>query len=228
LNEFLTAGNDMPGLKELSPSRDLENTIQWLIHYSASTEIDWNVVLRVGNSWFDRIADPCRKPTRWEQRVAFKRLDEEMQSLKKAAGDETSLNKAMLDNPRRALSERLGQVMLIMFLPPVGRNLDDRATMTFEMTKLGFALAAYRADHNAYPAKLADLMPKYVREVPRDVFHDSVLHYRRESEGYLLYSVGANGRDDGGKGFENERRGDKSVGQDWDDIVVRVPVPARK
>ncbi len=79
--------------------------------------------------------------------------------------------------------------------------------MRFELDKLGFALAAYRADHGAYPAKLADLTPNYVAEVPKDIFNDSELHYRLEGKGYLLYSVGVNGKDDGAKSYEDRKKG---------------------
>jgi len=65
--------------------------------------------------------------------------------------------------------------------------------MQFDLTKLAFALAAYHADRGAYPAKLADLVPKYVAEVPKDIFSAAELHYRWEGGGYLLYSVGVNG-----------------------------------
>jgi hypothetical protein len=90
--------------------------------------------------------------------------------------------------------------------------------MQFELTKLAFALAAYRADNGSYPPKLADLTPKYVAEVPKDIFADAELHYSREGEGFLLYSVGVNGRDDGGKTFD-----DRKEDEDWDDLVVRMP-----
>ena len=90
--------------------------------------------------------------------------------------------------------------------------------MTFDLTKLALALAAYRADHGAYPAKLSDLTPKYVTEVPKDIFSDSELHYRQENGGYLLYSVGSNGKDDGGKGIA-----DRKEGEDWDDLAVHMP-----
>ncbi len=78
----------------------------------------------------------------------------------------------------------------------------------------------YQADHGSYPVKLGDLAPDYVVEVPKDVFNDSELHYRLEGEGYLLYSVGVNGKDDGAKSYE-----DRKKDEDWDDLVVRVPAP---
>ena len=78
--------------------------------------------------------------------------------------------------------------------------------MQFELDKLAFALAAYRADQGSYPAKLADLKPKYVAEIPKDIFNDGELHYRQEGTGCLLYSVGVNGQDDGQKPVMTAKR----------------------
>lgn len=61
------------------------------------------------------------------------------------------------------------------------------------------ALSAYRAKHGEYPASLTELVGRYLREVPADPFGGEALCYRREgNEGYLLYTVGPNLRDDGG------------------------------
>jgi hypothetical protein len=206
----------------LNGSKQLRNTAASLLHYSAGTAVDWDIVLRMGNAWFDRIADAYRKPTRAAQREALRKLDEDFRKLKTTAEDTASLEKSMLGDPRKALSERLGQVILIMFSPSITLNVncEDRATMTLELTKLAFALAAFRADHGAYPPKLADLAPKYVAAVPKDIFANSDLHYRLGGKGYLLYSVGVNGKDDGAKSSE-----DRKKGEDWDDLVVRIPAP---
>ena len=92
--------------------------------------------------------------------------------------------------------------------------------MKSELIGLGFALAAYRADRGSYPAKLAQLSPQYIAKLPKDIFnHDAELQYRLEGEGYRLYSVGLNGKDDGGNTQEDDASGKKG----WDDIVVRVP-----
>ena len=67
--------------------------------------------------------------------------------------------------------------------------------------------------------RLADLKPAYVAEVPKDLFTDADLHYRREGNGYLLYSVGPSGKDDGGKGYGDN----KEDYAKWDDMVIRMP-----
>ena len=46
------------------------------------------------------------------------------------------------------------------------------------------------------------------------------LIYRLEGDGYLLYSVGVNGIDDGGQGYDDDPKGD--------DLVIRWPVPDPK
>jgi hypothetical protein len=130
------------------------------------------------------------------------------------------LEKLIRENPYKAVCVRFGEILLSFFLPSLMSDFDfeNRVTMQFELDKLGFALAAYRADRGAFPATLNELVPQYVARLPDDVFNDSPLHYRLEDRGYLLYSVGANGRDDGGRALED----DKNAGKDWDDLVVRV------
>jgi hypothetical protein len=70
------------------------------------------------------------------------------------------------------------------------------------------------------------------RKCPRTFFNDAELHYRREGDGFLLYSVGINGRDDGAKTYEDQKKDAKNKdlvkrGEDWDDLVVRIKGPVR-
>ncbi len=225
LRELLAFFDDTAWSKDLRGPGDMKDTIKSLIHHSTSAAIDWDYILRMGNSWYDRIADAYRKPTRAERVKALNKIDKEIGELKKTAADAKSLDNLMAANPRKALSERVSQVLLTMFLQeePLYSQTEDRWTMRFELDKLSFALAAYHADHDTYPKKLTDLAPRYVVEVPKDIFNNSELHYRLEGRGYLLYSVGVNGKDDGAKSYENRKKD-----EDWDDLVVRVPAPKQK
>ncbi|MBN2022158.1 MAG: hypothetical protein JW809_05145 [Pirellulales bacterium] len=204
---------------ELSEWKGLKKTIHSLVRHGAGTEIDWDVVLRLGNSWYDWIAGAYRQPTRAQRREALRKLTDDLAALRRTAEDAESLDKLIAADPRKALSERLGQVLLVMFIDdfPSTAGADDRQTMRSELNELGFALAAYRANRGAYPAKLTDLVPKYVAEVPKDLFTDGEPHYRTEGDGFVLYSVGVNGRDDGAKSYKD---GPKENG--YDDLVVRV------
>lgn len=103
-------------------------------------------------------------------------------------------------------------------------DAEDRAAMQPDLVCVGPALAAYRADHSAYPAKLTGLASRYVAEIPIDVFIAAPLHYKQQGDGCLLCSVGPNGKDDGGKGRDDNCK----AGDDVDDLAVRLPAAARK
>ncbi|MGD9721542.1 MAG: hypothetical protein AB7O59_06360 [Pirellulales bacterium] len=61
------------------------------------------------------------------------------------------------------------------------------------------AVRHYMFEHKVPPESLSDLVPKYFAAVPLDPYSDGRLVYRRTADGYVLYSVGINGRDDGGQ-----------------------------
>ena len=62
------------------------------------------------------------------------------------------------------------------------------------------ALRAYRLEHGAYPGTLARLSPAYLKQMPSDPFAaNGPLHYKHQGINYVLYSVGPDGRDDGGR-----------------------------
>ncbi|MEN6459049.1 MAG: hypothetical protein ABFC63_08970 [Thermoguttaceae bacterium] len=185
--------------------------------------IDWDIVLRIGNSWYDRAVVAAREPTRAQRIKAMDAIQAELRMVVGSARtmDATSLGLLVLGNTRKAVSERLGQILVGMLLPAfsAASHAEDRATTRIELNDLAFALAAYRADHGSYPVALADLSPRYIAVVPKDTFNrDADLHYKRQGNGYLLYSVGINGADDGGRGTEDGR-----AGEGWDDLTVRVP-----
>ena len=60
------------------------------------------------------------------------------------------------------------------------------------------ALERHRLAHGAYPETLEALVPHYLARVPRDIIAGAPLHYRRTEGSFVLYSVGWNGKDDGG------------------------------
>ena len=181
--------------------------------------IDRNIVLRGTNSWYDRLVAAIAEPTCAKRRNTMAEVDRGLSQQVATAKGWTSLASQVIDR-RVAVSTRVGLLFARMMVSAVdgASTAEDRATMQFDVTKLAFALAAYHARHSRYPAKLATLVPKYVKEVPKDIFNnDADLHYLREGDGYLLYSVGDNGKDDGGK-----TRDDAKNGENWDDLVVRM------
>lgn len=68
-----------------------------------------------------------------------------------------------------------------------------------EVTMLGVALKIYKARHGAYPDSLGALTPEILDKVPSDPFTGKDFIYRKQGNGFLLYSIGPDLRDDRGK-----------------------------
>jgi hypothetical protein len=61
------------------------------------------------------------------------------------------------------------------------------------------ALRCYRSDKGRLPARIDDLVTNYLWEVPLDPFTGRPIIYRPQTTNWLLYSVGPDGVDDGGR-----------------------------
>jgi len=64
---------------------------------------------------------------------------------------------------------------------------------------LGFALKCYKERQGRYPGALEDLVPGVLQELPQDPFTGRPFRYQRKGEGFIVYSLGENGTDEGGK-----------------------------
>jgi hypothetical protein len=69
---------------------------------------------------------------------------------------------------------------------------------TVDLARTACALERYRLAHGSYPGSLDVLAPQFIDQVPHDLINGQPLHYRRKDDGYVLYSVGWNEKDDGG------------------------------
>ncbi len=67
-------------------------------------------------------------------------------------------------------------------------------------TKAGLACKIYRMKTGHYPESLDALVPEFLDAVPLDPFTGQPLIYRLQDGGVLIYSVGSNKKDDGGRG----------------------------
>ena len=68
------------------------------------------------------------------------------------------------------------------------------------MTIAAIAIKRYELQHQQLPPTLENLTPAFLKTTPLDYMNGQALHYRKNQDGtFLLYSVGLNGVDDGGK-----------------------------
>ena len=183
--------------------------------------IDWNEPMNVGNHWYDRIAEAGRKPTFEERREAYAALDDEVQKMAKEVKDTKSLAASIFlsGSPRKAIGRRVGTILVALLLPAVRAAADAeiRSRELIDLTRMSFALSAYKSDNGTFPETLDKLAPKYIPELPTDYFAPGPYHYERTATGYLLYGVGQNGKDDGGKSIFEEQSG-------GDDLLVSYSI----
>ena len=74
------------------------------------------------------------------------------------------------------------------------------------------ALRAYRCDQGNGPDSLTQLVPKYLQSLPTDPFSGKPLVYRQTGTNWLLYSLGPDRVDDGGKPVGKIISGDYLIG----------------
>jgi hypothetical protein len=203
--------------------------------------VDWNLVLRETNRWYDRLVAAAKMSDHAARAVAMQQLDADVQQLVVQSRMPSTWLAGVLSRQQR--SKLVSSIMLGLFLPAVNAAVaaEDRANTMLELTRLAATLAVYRAEHGAYPEKLDDLVPNVLQELPRDLYNARPFVYKRDGEGYLLYSTGENGTDDGGsnqqmrifKGQQsselseaNAQAPDATIPAEADDMSIRVPRPA--
>ena len=72
------------------------------------------------------------------------------------------------------------------------------------LVEVVYALRAYRVQHGKYPDKLDELTPSILPRIPTDPFTaGAALKYRRAGGSYALYSIGPDGKDDGGTAIDS-------------------------
>jgi hypothetical protein len=76
-----------------------------------------------------------------------------------------------------------------------------------QITLTAIALKRYQLRHGVLPPALADLVPEFLPEIPRDPMDGLPLRYRLKEAGqFVLYSIGDDGRDDGGDPASEQNR----------------------
>ncbi len=84
-------------------------------------------------------------------------------------------------------------------------DLDTRAQL--RAARVGLAVERHRVAHGELPESLDTLVPEFLDRVPKDPFGDGPLKYERLENGFMVYSIGVDEEDDGGKepGWIEER-----------------------
>ena len=185
---------------------------------------DPNVALRVINSWYDRFTAPFDSPDFGERQAGLENVMMEFMAMVREAGRKGTSLEGILsrlvegsEEQRIWLSEHVGKIILVQLVPALDRahNTVAVAVMMGHLWKVAVRLELYRLKHGGYPAGLDEVAPGGLSGIPTDLFSVLPLRYVKKVDGFLLYSVGLNGKDEGGA-YDEENNNSK------DDIAVRV------
>jgi hypothetical protein len=178
---------------------------------TAQMNIIWDEALRTSRKEWDRWVAAVRTPITSGRQ---KQLEALLTELRPFNNFDAAV--AYKEGSPELAGERMGRMLVAKLLPALkdAAVIEERTRMRADLVQLGCALAAYHAERGAYPETLEALQPAYCTEVSADRFTGKPLRYRRQDRGYLLYSVGENAADDGGRPSNAHPPGD--------DIVLQI------
>lgn len=78
-----------------------------------------------------------------------------------------------------------------------------RYTASLDVARTALALVLYKKTHGSYPDRLDNTVPHFINEIPADTFSGKPLVYKKSDNGFILYSLGPNMKDDDGALLED-------------------------
>lgn len=179
--------------------------LEWLNYYG----YNWNTVGKTAGKFYQRQidvrneSDPIKRMTMKDELLAAtKQIDQRRKSL-------TSYWRMIFVSTR---STMMGDAIGRFYISLIDHELyTSSGDGVIELLRLACALELYKADEGRYPDKLEKLEGKYLQEIPGDPCTETrePFRYRLEERdtdesgqvqyGYLLYCLGRDGKDLGGK-----------------------------
>ena len=135
-------------------------------------------------------------------------------------------------NPEKEAMEIIkGNLLLEKLVPVLDRitEIIHRHKVNAEATPAIIAILRYYRDTGDYPKDMEQLISGgYLRQLPLDVYSDKPLVYRKTGDSFILYSVGENFEDDGGKLGTDRKGRPRMWDQDGDSVFWPVLKPELK
>jgi len=117
-----------------------------------------------------------------------------------------------------------GGYLLTHVIPAIGRValINLRGVAGLQTAQVALAIQRYRLASGRLPDTVGDLVPFYLDAAPKDPFDGNDLRYKELEPGFVVYSIGEDLSDDGGKEKPAKTtRGGKPVNWDVTFIVER-------
>ena len=183
--------------------------------WERSHELDWNFVLKTINDEYDQLYSAVSMTRYSEMRTAMDNYEKHLKQVQARVMQRYELpSNGKVD--LKPASKLIADILVSLLVPAVqqSRTAEDRAVTRLQLLRVAVALEQFRKANGQFPGGLHELTPGDGQKLPADLYTDKPFLYNRTNVGYLLYSTGANQKDDGGQTFDSKPPGD--------DIVVRM------
>ena len=77
-------------------------------------------------------------------------------------------------------------------------RLNLRSAASLRLCRVSLAVQRYRLANGKLPEKIDEIAPRFIDAVPLDPFDGKPIRYKKLDKGYVVYSVGKDGVDNGG------------------------------
>ena len=172
---------------------------QLLEELSQHSNLDWNLVFREVNSAYDQVVQILNESSR-EDRIENLKTHYESLNLGKINPNLLRMLKSRRADriSKEQITEAFVRAFLGMLLPAIDScsRAEARTRTYYELSLLGLQLREIQLKTGSYPATLP--------EQTFDLFSGKPYQYQFQDGEFTLYSVGENGRDDGGMGYNND------------------------
>lgn len=201
-------------IKDLEPDASDDLKQAWKAHCDKARLklIDWNAVLIFANQIVDRAVRIARMRDYAKQIAALEEMEHELKQLHEETGDlgQYITGLSFLQSNKDGATNWFKHAIVGQIPDSLrgGLQAHGRARMRHDVMLVALGLHACRQDRGDYPKTLAALVPKYVPKVPQDLFSGKPIRYSRSEAGCVVYSVGQNGKDDNGRGYNSSPQGD--------------------
>jgi hypothetical protein len=164
--------------------------------------MNWNLVFKQDNAAFDDLVAMMRLPRLSDLRSAVTTFEKRYKSDPEEAARGWRNFHRLSDEPPAAYAQRVSRVFMHNLVPTFenASMLERRADQQTQMARLLLAAAQFKARTGHWPATLADLVPAYIKDLPKDIYSpdDAPVRYLLTPAGPRIYSIGTNARDDHG------------------------------
>jgi hypothetical protein len=202
LSELTGAVVELGDDETAQPLFNGEQLLQLLIGLS----VDWNVAMTTMNRSYDEIVQLVKIQSRTERDAVYDRFEARLMATRQDAGSLAGVARNLFSSNRRR-GENFAEMLSGLLFPAVAQTAEavDRTHMRRQALLTLLAAKEYQLRHEAYPASMELLVPEYLPAVPVDRYTTKPLRYVSDGSTLKVYSLGPNGRDDGGPPFTNER-----------------------